>query len=102
MSAYATSSPSASATRLYRMREPSVRRTWWKLTSRSSVAVYSFTPMLTSPKEMLPFQIERIRVTPSKFDPQVQQEGFLTQEWTDGVHARYCGADIAAGCRLDL
>src|SRR3954469_5342232 len=44
------------------MRDPSLRRTWWKLTSRSSVAVYSFTPMLTRPKEMLPFQIERIHI----------------------------------------
>src|SRR5690242_2597663 len=56
------------------MREPSVRRTWWKLTSRSSVAAYSFTPMLTSPKEMLPFQIERMPysfVSPLEFNQRV-------------------------------
>src|SRR5438552_14619871 len=41
------------------MRAPSLRRTWWKLTSRSSVAAYSLTPILTSPKDTLPFQIER-------------------------------------------
>ena len=48
-----------------------VRRTWWKLTSRSSVAVYSFTPMLTSPKEMLPFQIERIGLVRSTMNSRV-------------------------------
>src|SRR5581483_820850 len=41
------------------MRAPSLRRTWWKLTSRSSVAEYSLTPMLTSPNETLPFHIDR-------------------------------------------
>src|SRR5215475_4653502 len=60
MSAYATSSPSASATRRYRTREPSLRRTWWKLMSRSSVAENILTPMFTRPNDTAPFQIARI------------------------------------------
>ena len=38
MSAYSTSSPSSSQTRLYRMRPPSLACTWCSATSWSSVA----------------------------------------------------------------
>jgi hypothetical protein len=41
------------------IREPSERRTWWKDTSFSSVALNSFTGIVTSPKLMLPFQMAR-------------------------------------------
>ncbi len=44
-----------------------LRRTWWKLTLFSSVAEYSLTPMLTRPKETLPFQIDRM--PPAFVDP---------------------------------
>ena len=40
------------------MRLPSDRRTWWKETSLVSVAEYSFTGIVTSPKLMAPFQID--------------------------------------------
>src|SRR3978361_2295809 len=60
MSPYSTSSPSIEQTRLYFTRPPSVACTWWKRMSLSSVAEYSFTPMLTSPKETAPRQIDRI------------------------------------------
>jgi hypothetical protein len=40
------------------MRLPSDRRTWWKDTSFCSVALYSFTGIVTSPKLMAPFQID--------------------------------------------
>jgi hypothetical protein len=39
MSPYDTSSPSTAATRLYLIRLPSERRTWWKETSFCSVAL---------------------------------------------------------------
>src|SRR3954471_2889949 len=59
MSLYSTSSPSTEQVRLYLTRPPSVLCTWWNRMSWSSVAEYSFTPMLTSPKETAPFQIDR-------------------------------------------
>src|SRR3954447_9366509 len=59
MSLYSTSSPSTEQTRLYLTRPPSVLWTWWNRMSWSSVAEYSFTAMLTSPKETAPFQIDR-------------------------------------------
>ena len=59
MSSYWTSSPSTEQTRLYLIRPPSVSCTWWNRMSCSSVAEYSFTAMLTSPKETAPFQIDR-------------------------------------------
>ena len=43
------------------MRLPSERRTWWKLTSLASVALYSFTGIVTSPKLMAPFQMDLTR-----------------------------------------
>ncbi len=60
MSSYATCSPHTSQTRLYRIRPPSSRCTWWKARSWLSVAVYIFTGTLTSPKETAPFHIARI------------------------------------------
>src|SRR4051794_12798190 len=59
MSAYSTSSPSTEQTRLYLTRPPSVTCTWWNRMSWSSVAEYSFTAMLTRPKETAPRQIDR-------------------------------------------
>src|SRR5688572_32880152 len=60
MSLYSTSSPSIEQTRLYLTRPPSVAWTWWKRMSLSSVAEYSFTPMLTRPKDTAPRQIDRM------------------------------------------
>src|SRR3954454_2204433 len=60
MSAYSTSSPSIEHTRWYLMRPPSVTCTWRNETSCDSVAAYSFTGTLTSPKDTAPFQIARI------------------------------------------
>src|SRR5215213_6666447 len=59
MSAYSTSSPSIEQTRLYLIRPPSLTCTWLNRMSLSSVAEYSFTPMLTRPKETAPRQIDR-------------------------------------------
>src|SRR3984957_7033185 len=42
------------------MRPLSLACTWWNLISWSSVALYTLTGTLTSPKEIEPFQIERI------------------------------------------
>src|SRR4051812_48921473 len=64
MSLYSTSSPSIEQTRLYFTRPPSVACTWWKRMSLSSVAEYSFTPMLTSPKDTAPRQIDRMPPLP--------------------------------------
>src|SRR4051812_18478047 len=60
MSPYSTSSPSIEQTRLYLTRPPSVAWTWWNRMSLSSVAEYSFTPMLTRPNDTAPRQIERM------------------------------------------
>src|SRR6478752_1013832 len=65
MSEYSTSSPSIEQTRLYLTRPPSVACTWWKRMSLSSVAEYSFTPMLTRPNETAPRQIDRMWPYPS-------------------------------------
>src|SRR5690554_1690952 len=59
MSSQATSWPSVSATRLYRMGTLSPLRSCLKLGLRFSVAVYIDTGIETSPKLMAPFQIER-------------------------------------------
>src|SRR4051812_34956194 len=60
MSLYSTSSPSMEQTRLYLTRPPSVAWTWWNRMSLSSVAEYSFTPMLTRPNDTAPRQIDRM------------------------------------------
>src|SRR4051794_24051700 len=60
MSAYSTSSPSIEHTRWYLIRPPSVTCTWRNETSCDSVAAYSFTGTLTSPKDTAPFQMARI------------------------------------------
>src|SRR5690349_2906567 len=60
MSRYSTTSPSTSHTRLYLMRPLSLACTWWNLMSWSSVALYTLTGTFTSPKEIEPFQIERM------------------------------------------
>ncbi len=70
ISEYSTSSPSIEQTRLYLIRPPSEAWTWLKRMSLSSVAVYSFTPMLTSPKETAPRQIDR---TPRLLPPPVPE-----------------------------
>ena len=62
MSAYATSSPSMEQTRWYLIRPPSLAWTCRNDTSWDSVAEYSFTGTLTSPKETAPFQIARMRL----------------------------------------
>src|SRR5687767_2212839 len=66
MSSYDTSSPQTEQVRLYLIRPPSVRCTWWNRMSFSSVAEYSLTEIDTSPKETAPFQIAR---TPNSFHP---------------------------------
>src|SRR3954451_24475114 len=65
MSPYSTSSPSIEQTRLYLTRPPSGAWTWWNRMSLSSVAEYSFTPMLTRPKDTAPRQIDRMPPLPS-------------------------------------
>src|SRR6476660_3609602 len=60
MSAYSTSSPSIEHTRWYLIRPPSLACTCRNDTSCDSVAEYSFTGTLTSPKDTAPFQIARI------------------------------------------
>src|SRR3954470_8308143 len=57
MSSYGTSLPSASATRLCRMREPSLSRSSRKLTFLRETALYSFTGTFKSPKLIDPLQI---------------------------------------------
>src|SRR4051812_41180908 len=64
MSEYSTSSPSIEQTRLYLIRPPSAMCTWWNRMSLSSVAEYSFTPMLTRPKDTAPRQIDRMPPLP--------------------------------------
>src|SRR5690348_8584523 len=64
MSEYSTGSPSIEQTRWYLIRPPSSACTWWNLTSWSSVAEYSFTPMLTRPKDTAPRQIDRMLPLP--------------------------------------
>src|SRR3954463_111812 len=61
MSEYGTSSPHFVQTRLNLMRPPSSRWTWWNETSPCSVAEYSFTGIVTSPNEIAPFQMLRMR-----------------------------------------
>src|SRR5690606_16915017 len=48
-----------------RIRPPSVRCTWWNAMSRCWVAEYSFTGIVTSPNEIAPFQMLRIRLPPA-------------------------------------
>src|SRR5688500_7853589 len=64
MSSYDTSSPQTEQVRLYLMRPPSVRCTWWNRMSFSSVAEYNLTEIDTSPKETAPFQIARTPSSP--------------------------------------
>src|SRR3954454_23010996 len=64
MSPYSTSSPSIEQTRLYLTRPPSVAWTWWNRMSLSSVAEYSFTPILTRPNDTAPRQIDRMPPLP--------------------------------------
>src|SRR3982751_1835572 len=64
MSLYSTSSPSIEQTRLYLTRPPSVAWTWWNRMSLSSVAEYSFTPILTRPNDTAPRQIDRMPPLP--------------------------------------
>src|SRR5439155_16334463 len=52
------------------MRLPSLRRTWWKATSFSSVAEYRRTGIVTRPNETVPFQIDRMGLLP--VHPRVQ------------------------------
>src|SRR6478735_4844191 len=59
MSAYGISRPSFSQTRLYLIRPPSSAWTCRKLMSFSSVAEYSLIGMVTKPKEIAPFQMDR-------------------------------------------
>ncbi len=59
-SRYATSSPHTEQRRTIEMRPPSAACTWWKRTSFSSVAAYTFTGTLTSPNASEPFHIARI------------------------------------------
>src|SRR5215208_4008402 len=66
MSLYSTSSPSIEQTRLYLTRPPSVAWTWWNRMSLSSVAEYSFTPMLTRPNDTAPRQIDRMPPLPER------------------------------------
>src|SRR4051794_14208457 len=68
MSEYSTGSPSMEQTRWYLIRPPSAACTWWNLTSWSSVAEYSFTPMLTRPNDTAPRQIDRM-LLPLPDDP---------------------------------
>src|SRR4051812_16923620 len=64
MSLYSTSSPSIEQTRLYLTRPPSAACTWLNRMSLSSVAEYSFTPMLTRPNDTAPRQIDRMPPLP--------------------------------------
>src|SRR4029453_9710155 len=59
ISANGISLPHFSQNRLYLMRPPSSGCTWRKLMSFSSVAEKSFTGIVTRPKEIAPFHIER-------------------------------------------
>src|SRR3954449_13272306 len=60
MSAYSASSPSMDHTCWYLIRPPSLACPCRNDTSCDSVAAYSFTGTLTSPKDTAPFQIARI------------------------------------------
>src|SRR3954447_24569695 len=53
-------------TRWYLIRPPSVECTWWNRMSLSSVAEYSFTPMLTRPNDTAPRQIDRMLPLPTE------------------------------------
>src|SRR3954467_5925682 len=66
MSLYSTSSPSIEQTRLYLTRPPSAAWTWLNRMSLSSVAEYSFTPMLTRPNDTAPRQIDRMPPLPDE------------------------------------
>src|SRR4051794_23707866 len=66
MSESSPGSPSMEQPRWYLIRPPSSACTWWNLTSWSSVAEYSFTPMLTRPKDTAPRQIDRMLPLPQK------------------------------------
>lgn len=59
MSAAVTSCSSISQTFRYRIRPPSARWIWRKETEWFSVALTSLIGMLTNPKEMAPFQMDR-------------------------------------------
>src|SRR5215212_1214313 len=106
MSAYSTSSPSTEQTRLYLIRPPSAACTWLKRMSLSSVAEYSFTPMLTNPKETAPFQIDRMflsaPVPPPSQDRQDRRVGAAPAGRTAsrrpcGVTRRTSGGQLGAG-----
>src|SRR3954463_6454864 len=75
MSPYSTSSPSIEQTRYYLTRPPSVAWTWWNLMSLSSVAEYSFTPMLTRPNDTAPRQIDRMPPLPERAPTPPQSPG---------------------------
>src|SRR4051794_39707797 len=74
MSEYSTSSPSIEQNRLYLIRPPSAACTWLKRMSLSSVAEYSFTLMLTNPKETAPFQIDRMLSAPVRPPPRQDRQ----------------------------
>src|SRR4051812_23521974 len=81
MSLYSTSSPSMEQTRLYLTRPPSVAWTWWNRMSLSSVAEYSFTPMLTRPNHTAPPQIDPMPPLPVRApDPEPHDDPWPGQD----------------------
>src|SRR5215208_4124162 len=103
MSLYSTSSPSIEQTRLYLTRPPSVAWTWWNRMSLSSVAEYSFTPMLTRPNDTAPRQIDRMPPLPEwapdagpKTDPVPGQDRRICA----GGHPRQVGGRAASPGRI--
>src|SRR3712207_5598598 len=77
-------------TRWYLIRPPSVACTWWNRMSRSSVAEYSFTPMLTRPNDTAPRQIDRMPPLPehgSRSSPADRSNGQDPQDRGEQVPA---------------
>src|SRR3954453_13223966 len=97
MSPYSTSSPSIEQTRLYLTRPPSVAWTWWNRMSLSSVAEYSFTPMLTRPNDTAPRQIDRMPPLP---EPAPDPEP-LAYPWPGQDRRIGAGRCARAGARGD-
>src|SRR5215212_12035492 len=95
MSLYSTSSPSIEQTRLYLTRPPSVAWTWWNRMSLSSVAEYSFTPMLTRPNDTAPRQIDRMPPLPERAPDPGPHDG----PGTGSRSQDRCGRSPAAGRR---
>src|SRR3954468_6266737 len=86
-------------TRRYLIRPPSLACTWRKEMSWLSVAAYSFTGTLTSPKDTAPFQIARMGGSVPVYDVPNRLSPYPS--WPTGIAKRQVTSPAASALRQD-